>query len=41
MCKVTLKISEDVMVESLFSMAATKTNDSPALYGGKVHVLVT
>ena len=41
MCKVTLKISEDVMVESLFSMAATKTNESPTLYGGKVHVLVT
>ena len=34
MCKVTLKISEDAMAESLFSMAAEKTNDSPALYGG-------
>ena len=34
MCKVTLKISEDVMVEFLFSMAAETTNDSPALYGG-------
>ena len=34
MCKVTRKVSEDVMVESLFSMAAEKTNDSPALYGG-------
>ena len=34
MIKVSLKTSEDVTLESLFSMASENSNDSPALSGG-------